>query len=247
MPVLGGGIEASRHILSDAVSAPTVQPVTVGIAGRTNGSSSHYSTSFSDTFRPSAGFSAVVMFAPANTSQSTATIFGVGSTASNNQILHIMQDAGQLDFYMRDDSGSGYVKTAARSSLAANLVAGRMTCAAMRTHSTGTQWWFDGRQDTLRTDGGGTGDLTVNRIGVGAMVRASPALYWSGDVAFALMVDRVLPDAALQSLSINPWQVFRAEPVRMYSLPTSAIPSSLNVAASNVTSSGARATVTLVF
>ena len=45
-------------------------------------------------------------------------------------------------------------------------------------------------------------------------------------------------------LSINPWQLFRADPIRIYSLPTGAI--SINsITASSITQTGARITLGL--
>ena len=51
-------------------------------------------------------------------------------------------------------------------------------------------------------------------------------------------------EAYAQELSANPWQLFRADPIRIYSLPTGAI--SINsITASNITQTGARITLGL--
>ena len=53
-----------------------------------------------------------------------------------------------------------------------------------------------------------------------------------------------LSPEAFYALSENPWQLFRADPARIYSLPTGAI--SLNyIAASSITQTGARITLGL--
>ena len=53
----------------------------------------------------------------------------------------------------------------------------------------------------------------------------------------------LVPDAQ-RELALNPWQLFRADPIRIYSLPTGAI--SINsIAASNITQTGARITLGL--
>ncbi len=69
----------------------------------------------------------------------------------------------------------------------------------------------------------------------------------NGVIMAAAFWSRALNDYEVVELHSSPWQLFRADPIRIYSLPAATIPSSLNVAASNITSSGARATVTLVF
>lgn len=51
-----------------------------------------------------------------------------------------------------------------------------------------------------------------------------------------------------EEIAQNPWQLFRADPLRIYSLPSGPIvPISLSIAVSNITSSGSRNTVTLGF
>lgn len=64
-------------------------------------------------------------------------------------------------------------------------------------------------------------------------------------VVSALIVHRRnLVDAEAKELYRNPWQLFRADPVRIYSLPTGAI--SINsITASNITQTGARITLGL--
>ena len=45
---------------------------------------------------------------------------------------------------------------------------------------------------------------------------------------------------------MNPWQLFRADPIRIYSLPSGPISVTINsITASNITSSGARITLGL--
>lgn len=59
---------------------------------------------------------------------------------------------------------------------------------------------------------------------------------------------RALSTAERVEWYLNPWQLFGADPTRVYSLPAAGgIPSSLNVAASNITTTGARITATLSF
>lgn len=56
---------------------------------------------------------------------------------------------------------------------------------------------------------------------------------------------RVLADSEIFDLEKAPWQLFRADPIRIYSLPSGAI--SINsITASNVTQTGARITLGLM-
>ena len=63
---------------------------------------------------------------------------------------------------------------------------------------------------------------------------------------FSLVVawDRALSDAEVAEISQNPWQLFRADPVRIYSLPSGAITIN-SLTASNITQTGARITLGL--
>lgn len=67
---------------------------------------------------------------------------------------------------------------------------------------------------------------------------------WAGDITLAVGIPQcVLPEIA-EDISRNPWQLFRADPIRTYSLPTGAI--SINsITASNITQTGARITLGL--
>jgi len=81
-------------------------------------------------------------------------------------------------------------------------------------------------------------EVTIGRIG---------SSYESGSATpFALVVawDRALSDAEVAAISANPWQLFRADPVRIYSLPSGAITlNSLTMSA--ITQTTARATLSV--
>ena len=77
---------------------------------------------------------------------------------------------------------------------------------------------------------GSGGDYTANRF--------------IGSIGLFAVGSSSLSAAQALDLAANPWQLFRADPVRIYSLPTGAI--SINsILASNITSSGARITLGL--
>lgn len=66
----------------------------------------------------------------------------------------------------------------------------------------------------------------------------------NAQIALSAWLPSTLSDAQGVALSANPWQLFRAEPVRIYSLPSGAI--TLNsLTASNITQTGARITLGL--
>ena len=66
----------------------------------------------------------------------------------------------------------------------------------------------------------------------------------AGPILLCAVVRGVLSSAEVWELSSAPWQLFRADPIRIYSLPTGAI--SINsITASNITQTGARITLGL--
>ena len=72
----------------------------------------------------------------------------------------------------------------------------------------------------------------------------APALTFSGEIYFAAAWARALANEELREMYRNPWQLFRADPIRIYSLPTGAI--SINsITASSITQTGARITLGL--
>ena len=80
------------------------------------------------------------------------------------------------------------------------------------------------------------------------MVYASASnqlMYGSGsEISFAAFGNGVDVARKARALTENPWQLFRADPIRIYSLPTGAI--TLNsITASNITQTGARITLGL--
>ena len=92
---------------------------------------------------------------------------------------------------------------------------------------------YGGNIDYSRTDQG----LVI--FGSGDNVSGFRGLLYSAGV-----IDGVMSPEAAEDFSENPWQLFRADPIRIYSLPTGAI--SINsILASNITQTGARITLGL--
>lgn len=74
-------------------------------------------------------------------------------------------------------------------------------------------------------------------------MRVSPGID-GHDLAVFGLLPRLLGESEYLELAENPWQLFRADPIRIYSLPTGAI--SINsITASNITQTGARITLGL--
>jgi hypothetical protein len=80
--------------------------------------------------------------------------------------------------------------------------------------------------------------ITVDRVSVGAMLRASPAVYFSGSVLLALAWRRPLSDDEIWYISQYPWSIFA--PRRTYTHIPSGFPvlSDLRIAPGSKTSSG---------
>ena len=92
---------------------------------------------------------------------------------------------------------------------------------------------YGGDIDYSRTDEG------LYIFGDGTGISSFRGLLYSAGV-----IDGVMSLEAAEDFSENPWQLFRADPVRIYSLPTGAI--SINsILASNITQMGARITLGL--
>jgi hypothetical protein len=96
---------------------------------------------------------------------------------------------------------------------------------------------------------------------IGRNVAATASTTWGADTYSLGRLDETLPETVLlavvcrealredllSDVTRNPWQLFRADPIRFYSLASSGIPTLSALAASNTTSTGCRASVSLAF
>lgn len=72
----------------------------------------------------------------------------------------------------------------------------------------------------------------------------STAIQYSRDIGLVAVFQSALSADEIAELSINPWQLFRADPIRIYSLPSGPISLSWSsLTASNITQTGARLTL----
>ena len=119
-----------------------------------------------------------------------------------------------------------------------------------------TVWHGNGKNVEFWDDGGEFGKLTLreskvtgslNGIGAPFFLGANNAEgVFKGAVSVLLAWPRALDSEELIEYSQNPWQLFRADPIRIYNLPTGAISLSINsITASNITQTGARITLGL--
>ncbi len=104
--------------------------------------------------------------------------------------------------------------------------------------------WVDGELPEQLTGNSGEGDaglVTISPVLGGRLYSSTPHIFWS-------LAAFTGPDTDAREYVSAPWQLFCADPIRIYSLPSGPIvPLSVHVAASNITSSGARITATLGF
>ena len=86
---------------------------------------------------------------------------------------------------------------------------------------------------------------TCDRIGIGALVFKDGRFdFFNGRAYWGALFTRALDDDEMRALAANPWQLFRADPIRIYSLPSGAI--SINsILVDNITQTGARITLGL--
>lgn len=74
------------------------------------------------------------------------------------------------------------------------------------------------------------------------------ACAFDGGLFFVALYSRPMSDGELDEIDAHPWQLFRPDPIRIYSLPSGPIvPSLSGLTTSHITSSGARHSLTLTF
>lgn len=241
VPTASAGIECQSGA-EFTPSGATMDDAFFGPAITSNGSSTYASATISNSVAGTE-LTAILLIKPANTTQTAAAICGCGNSADNNQILYLTQSGAQMDFYSRDSAGAGYAQTGERASIDLGLTTD-WQCIGLMVGSN-TRWWRDGVEKTARSTGvPARSAINVDRFGVGAMVRGSPALYWAGSIGFAFLTDKALDPELIQYMTMDLSTFVRKKPVRFYSLPSGAL--TLNsLTMSNFTSSGARATLSI--
>lgn len=124
-----------------------------------------------------------------------------------------------------------------------NAVSGRMSVYGISLfESASGAIYVDGARLITAINGTGFQNPSAPKVCVGwhssGRLRAT--------MPFLALWNRALSDDEHANVAANPWQLFRADPIRIYSLPSGAISLSINsITASNITSSGARITLGL--
>ena len=123
----------------------------------------------------------------------------------------------------------------------------QITTVAFFIDKNGNHGLYEAGKD-IHTSFNGSGDLQSNGsfFYTGTESSSSVAAPVDGEVSlFALAYGRGSREEARQ-LSLAPWQIFRADPIRIYSLPSGPISLAINsITASNITQTGARITLGL--
>lgn len=234
--------------LRDAVRVGTAQTTSIAAAGAYGGNQALVVDQATPGYvrSPIAGRvgNSLTMFAVAARSLVDNGGQAVMSVGAGNQ-RHLLYDALNKPALFSGNGGSyGQAIPAASTMPAAGVpfvIAGRVFGSASR------DVWLNGNQ--VATDS--TETLGVSGVDTAVMGaywdNNSATLPWSGNLWLGALWNRALTNVELFSLTANPWRLFRADPVRIYSLPASSIPTLSALTASNVTSSGCRSTVTLAF
>ena len=108
---------------------------------------------------------------------------------------------------------------------------------------------WDGETETMYSNGvvagsrARTGSITNNTTDCAVGSLPNGLEQGPRDYLLVAVYDYLLPSA--REVSANPWQLFRADPVRIYSLPT--IPTLSNPGVIDITASSARPQVTLTY
>ena len=120
-------------------------------------------------------------------------------------------------------------------------VSGLMSVYGMSMVSAGGSVYVDGNAVTTTTSGtSGFQNPTAPRVLVGWHNSG----YLRAKMPFLALWNRALSDDEHREIAANPWQLFRADPIRIYSFSTGAI--SINsILASNITQTGATITLGL--
>lgn len=171
----------------------------------------------------------------------TATNGAFLSIGSGSQ-RHLLYALANGRVRMFSGAGGTIGETSSFSQPAAALntphwIAGRVHSASSR------DVWHNGEP-------GGSNGITVNTAACETAVLGTywnndaPSLTLDGRIYLAAAWARALSDEELREMYRCPWQLFRADPLRIYSLPSGPI-TITGITASDITSSGARITLGL--
>lgn len=234
------------------VNDPTIMPGGSGLGVRTNGSASCAFIAIPQTTFFDATL--LCLSEPSALITNRGTI-QVASSVSTNPIISIRtgnSNASRVRRWVRSNSG-GSLNNSSDSTITGFAI-GKESLIGIRLrveagspnpiHSI----WVDGVADDNQTGTISPG-YTCDRIGIGALVFKDGRFdFFNGRTYWGALFTRALDDDEMRALAANPWQLFRADPVRIYSFPTGPIiPVLSGLTTTAITQSGARHSLTLTF
>lgn len=204
-----------------AVSGPTLQVGQRGITGRTNGSSSYWTVDIPS--RNLAAFTVMALVRGSGSQALDSRAFTVASSSSDQPLILVNVGTAtntKMRTFWRDTSGNFAATLPDTTADAFTTSAFKMVALRVPVTSGANQGrstvFIDGVEDVSSSSFTPAG-LTVNRVGIGCLSRASASNFYNGDVALGLCWDRALTNEEIAEIAGNPWQIF--EPRRIF-VPT---------------------------
>jgi len=203
-------------------------------------------TLFSETARQSVDFTRADLGFPVQPPKYTtvSVVFSTGTDASYSNIFNFGQEiqvrhtTSNWDFYHR----AGTFKLAQWSS---GYAQNKIQALVAAYDGTNIQLFGDG---ALRAS---TSSTVVNSLSadivIGRDYSTGTNSYWQGTILATAFIPFYVGQGLATDLAINPWQLFRAEPVRIYSLPAATIPTLSAPGITELGSTSVRPQITLTF
>ena len=192
-------------------SSPAAVMTAAGEAARTNGSSSYLGCDIPQRSVPA--FTIMWLGKPSGTAGLDTRAFTLASASSNNPLAMINVSAtaaSKMRTFWRDDAGN--FPASLPDSNGTAFESGRLHMLALRVpviggSNTGQATAFiDGIED-VTSSAYTVSTLTVDRVGIGCLYRASAGSFFAGDSVVGFFWARALSDAEILSVTRNPWQL----------------------------------------
>lgn len=214
-PAHGADIVSGRLLIP--IFGPILLGTQSGRGARTNATDNYYRFEF-----PATSFSAFTIAwlgGPSTTPALDARAFALGSSTSNNPLAMINVSAStstKMRTFWRDDAGNWPSSIPDTTNDAFTVGVHRMLALSVKstsgTNVGSSRTYINGAPDATSAVFTGSG-LTLNRAGIGALVRASAGSFFGGDTTLGLFWGRQLTEQEQISLAQNPWQLFLPEQI----------------------------------
>ncbi len=225
------GANNQNLITRATITPPPVAAYKVGAASRFEGAESF----LADSQPAHTGEWTALAVVESRTTTGVRNIFsyGLGSTYS----FQLRQNAPNFEVYQAAGTDLGVFANSAVSPQTQVVAAQWDGVSTLRI-------FVDGLLKDSRPDVVPAGYRTASELKIG--VESSNVQYFVGGIALFMFFQRSLTGLEVAELSNAPWQLFRSDPVRIYSLPSGPISLAINsITASNITQTGARITLGL--